>query len=124
VNNHTLSLVCIKNEFDKALLSNGEFGEQGNRIRQKVEYYMENMEEYMEVGHEEFIKVCGDVIEALIGAVYLDCGQDMEITFEIIEGLCGEVIEKFSNESALKNNPESLVKEYFKKKALPPPTIR
>jgi len=125
VNNHVLSLICVKNEFDKVLLINDKpgFTESGQRIRENLTTYLNDLDSYYDGTNYEFVKITGDMIEALIGAVYLDSEQDMDMTFEIIDHLCGEMIQKCGDEKHWKNSPEYKVRDYCKKHELPEPKI-
>jgi len=126
VNNHVLSLICVKNEFDKFLLISDKpgFTEKGDRIRESLSTYLNDLDSYFDGTNYEFIKITGDVIEALIGAVYLDSLQNMKVTFEIIEHLYGEMIQKCGDERHWKNSPQYRLHEYCKKQGLPEPVIK
>ncbi|KAL3124728.1 hypothetical protein niasHT_001565 [Heterodera trifolii] len=71
-------------------------------------------EDEIDEGHEEDVEVpkaMGDIFESVAGAVYLDCGMDLDIVWRVFYGLMHEVIEKCCT-----NPPQSPVRELFERK--------
>uniref|UniRef100_A0A914HEZ6 Helicase ATP-binding domain-containing protein n=1 Tax=Globodera rostochiensis TaxID=31243 RepID=A0A914HEZ6_GLORO len=71
-------------------------------------------EDEIDEGHEEDVEVpkaMGDIFESLAGAVYLDCGMDLDIVWRVFYGLMRDVIEK-----CCVNPPQSPVRELFERK--------
>ncbi|KAI6228850.1 hypothetical protein M3Y99_01177100 [Aphelenchoides fujianensis] len=71
-------------------------------------------EEEVEDGHEEDVEVpkaLGDIFESLAGAVFLDCGMDLDVVWRVYFNLMREQIE-----NCCKNPPLSPVRELFELK--------
>ena len=71
-------------------------------------------EEEIDEGHEEDVEVpkaMGDIFESVAGAVYLDCGMDLDIVWRVFYNLMRDVIEK-----CCENPPQSPVRELFERK--------
>jgi len=125
VNNHALSLICVKNELDKLIISDSSsYINIASKIRENFQTYFEDIEKYVDSYSYSFIKVTGDIIESLIGAVYLDSKQNLEITCQVIKYLCGEMIDKYSEEGSWKNSARNLFNEYCKEMGYSAPTVR
>src|SRR4051812_32126490 len=70
-----------------------------------------------EEGDEEDVEVpkaMGDIFESIAGAVYLDCGMDLDIVWRVFHNLMGDVIEKCCD-----NPPQSPVQELERRNCRP-----
>ncbi|VDD85878.1 unnamed protein product [Enterobius vermicularis] len=79
------------------------------RTNFNAEMYMVTTEEEIDEGEEEDIEVpkaMGDVFESVAGAVYLDCGKDLDIVWRVFYNLMKETIEECCN-----NPPKSPIRE-------------
>jgi endoribonuclease Dicer len=66
-----------------------------------------------EEGDEEGVgvpKPMGDIFESVAGAVYLDCGMDLDIVWRVFYNLMRDVIDKCCD-----NPPQSPIQELDKK---------
>jgi len=129
VNNHALSLICIKNKLDCCLLSElPGLKEMCERVRNKIDYYIDHIDAYYDKKedniNEVYVKITGDIVEALVGAVYLDSYQDLNVTMNVIKVLCHDVIVKFANDKYIQTDPEYIVKRYCEENQRPMPIIR
>ncbi|KAI1729942.1 ribonuclease III domain-containing protein [Ditylenchus destructor] len=71
-------------------------------------------EDEIDEGHEEDIEVpkaLGDIFESIAGAVYLDCGMNLDIVWRVFYNLMKESIEE-----CCRNPPQSPVRELFERK--------
>ena len=71
-------------------------------------------EDDVDEGHEEDVEVpkaMGDIFESVAGAVYLDCGMNLDIVWRVFYNLMRDVIEK-----CCENPPQSPVRELFERK--------
>ncbi|CAK5036675.1 unnamed protein product [Meloidogyne enterolobii] len=59
----------------------------------------------------EVPKAMGDIFESIAGAVYLDCGMDLDIVWRVFYNLMRDVIQK-----CCENPPQSPVRELFERK--------
>lgn len=118
VNNVTLACLCVRYNFHSHILSQNavlseqiasfvDFQEQHNmEITDQVQLLSEEtdlMGEFVDVP-----KTLGDIVEALIGAVFLDSGYDLERTWRVIYRLLQTEINKF-----IANTPIQLVRQLY-----------
>ena len=69
VNNQTLAMISLKYGFERFLVRNiPELRMQAEMLRKELSERKENTSQ-----HEQPIKKLGDVFEALIGAIFVDC---------------------------------------------------
>ncbi|XP_061387833.1 endoribonuclease Dcr-2 [Musca vetustissima] len=116
VNNITLACICVRYRFhlfllyensrlSEAIKTFADFQEtQDHRVTNQVRILMEessnegttkskyNMSEKIDVP-----KALGDIVEAIIGAIYLDC-RDLEKTWQVIYKLFENELQEFSHE--------------------------
>lgn len=108
VNNVTLACLCVRYNIHKFILSqNAELSEsianffkfqasKQHEVTEHVQLLMEEneveckMAEYVEVP-----KTLGDVFEALIGGIFLDSGNNLEITWNVIYKLMQKELHRF-----------------------------
>lgn len=120
VNNNTLACICVRNQFHRHILSqNALLAEQ---IEHFVSFQMSHKHEVTEqvlllisdadhppMGeHIAVPKALGDVFESLIGAVFLDSGNDLSLTWSVIYRLMHADIAQF-----MKNTPIQMVRRLF-----------
>lgn len=117
VNNITLACICVRNRFHQYILYESpslsesirkfvEFQKtQDHRVTEQVKILLEenvvepnsfNMAQNIDVP-----KALGDVLEALIGAVFLDSGNDLRCTWSVISHLMDLELIEFINEVPL-----------------------
>lgn len=119
VNNITLACILVRNGLHLYMLSESAslsdaiskfvaFQEQHNfAITDQVNLLMEETSEKM----AEFIdvpKALGDVFESLVGAVFLDSGNDLAVTWKVIYGMMYREILTFT-----KDTPIQVVRQLF-----------
>ena len=71
-------------------------------------------EDDIDEGHEEDVEVpkaMGDIFESLAGAIYLDCGMNLDIVWRVFYNLMRDEIEKCCN-----NPPQSPIRELFERR--------
>ncbi|KAI6224621.1 hypothetical protein M3Y95_00772100 [Aphelenchoides besseyi] len=76
-----------------------------------AELFMVTEEEVEDEEDVEVPKALGDIFESLAGAIYLDCGMDLEVVWRVYYNLMKDEIE-----SCCKNPPLSPVRELFELK--------
>ena len=92
VQNKSLCLVCVHKEFYKYILHPLiDSGETKNIIKHIKDEFKDKLWK-----KEEVVKTLGDLVESIIGAVFLDSGFDYNMTKKFILNLLGEFLEKFS----------------------------
>lgn len=127
VNNVTLGCICVRNKFHKHMLfENGTLqqaiihfekfqSEQNFNVSDeirllKVEDEVSHIGDYVDVP-----KALGDIVESLIGAVFLDTNNDLERTWKVIYELFKNEIQKFTV-----NVPLQVVRELYECKGANP----
>lgn len=87
------------------------------------------LEHFVEAGRSELANEQGprralleDVLEALIGAVYLDGGLDP--AFEFVERLFGDDLEELDESALVKADPKTALQEVAQARGLPLPVYR
>ena len=80
--------------------SNEEFNQ---RMKKTVKQFSEDDVEEMEM--VEVPKVLGDVLEAVIGAIFIDSGHDLQTVWRVYRRLCPTF------EDIVKNPPQNMKKE-------------
>ena len=117
VNNNMFGSVLVDNKLHTFILL------QSPALQHKVDAYVEeregnsvqrdlkliNEQEPLELELVEVPKVLGDVLEALIGAIYIDSGHNLELVWEIYRKLCVSIDE------VIKNPPLDPKKELMEK---------
>lgn len=110
VNNITLACLCVRNHFHRFILAqNAVLAEQiarfaefqragGHRVSEQVLLLVAEGEVRMGE-HIDVPKSLGDVLEALIGAVFLDCGNDLQRTWQVVYGLLADELEAFERDT-------------------------
>uniref|UniRef100_A0A1B6DNE2 Uncharacterized protein n=1 Tax=Clastoptera arizonana TaxID=38151 RepID=A0A1B6DNE2_9HEMI len=107
VNNITLACLTVRYGFHKFLLARSctldkamnEFVIHQEANKHVVDDNILFLRSEIEVEYAESVdipKVLGDVFESLIGAIYLDSGKDMNVTWKILYNLMKDEIAKFS----------------------------
>uniref|UniRef100_A0AC34R952 RNase III domain-containing protein n=1 Tax=Panagrolaimus sp. JU765 TaxID=591449 RepID=A0AC34R952_9BILA len=101
---HSAALHQMINRFVKLHCQTGEINFNDEMVTE---------EEVLEGGEEdvEVPKALGDVFESLAGAIYLDCGMDLEIVWRVFFNIMQESIEK-----CCQNPPQSPIRELFEMK--------
>ena len=106
VNNITLACLCVRYDFHLFILSqNAVLSEKiAKFVAFQEQYNHEVTEQVMllvaesDVRLGEFIdvpKALGDIFEALIGGVFLDSGNNLDVTWKVLYGLLKHELEKF-----------------------------
>lgn len=109
VNNVTLACLSVRNHFQKFLLYHssvlneyiGRFVKNQEERDHVIDHDILFLVEEDEVNIAEAVdvpKALGDVFEALIGAIYLDSGKDLNVTWKIVYNLMKKEIETFSKD--------------------------
>ncbi|GAB0088496.1 endoribonuclease dcr-1 [Sergentomyia squamirostris] len=108
VNNITLACVCVRNQFHKHILSQNnlliektrDFARYQSQNNHKVTEHVLLLNEEDEILAEsvDVPKVLGDVIEALLGAIFLDSDNDLSTVWRVIVHLMGQEILKFAQD--------------------------
>ncbi|XP_055855641.1 endoribonuclease Dicer [Episyrphus balteatus] len=117
VNNVTLACVCVRNRFHQYILyesptlseSIRKFVEfqntQDHRVTEQVKILLEETvvdpESFNMAQNIDVPKTLGDVLEALIGAVFLDSGNDLRCTWNVISELMDIELTEFIAEVPL-----------------------
>lgn len=126
VNNNTLACLCVRNQFHRYILS------QNALLAEKIDHFAQFQRSHKHViteqvllliGNEdvpmgEYIdvpKALGDVVEALIGAVFLDSGNDVAQTWGVVYRLMHAEIAQF-----MANTPIQVVRRLFEFKGAHP----
>lgn len=112
VNNVTLACVCVRHHIQRFLLAqNATLADQvatfvefqrghGHRVTEEV--LLLRTDEEVRMGEAiDVPKTLGDVIEALIGAVFLDNGNDLKRTWQVVWHLLGGEVEAFVRDTPL-----------------------
>lgn len=126
VNNVTLACLCVRHGIELHILSQneqltqsiGNFVEfqvkQNHEVSDHVELLLEERDENHYVQRHKTAKIAdfidvpktlGDIIEAIIGGIFLDSGNDLLTTWKVIYRLMRNELEKF-----MLNVPKSLVR--------------
>lgn len=112
VNNVTLACVCVRHHIQRFLLSQSaqltdqiesfvEF-QNGHGHRVTDEVLLMRADDEVRMGHAiDVPKTLGDVMEALIGAVFLDSGNDMKRTWQVVWHLLGGEVKAFVERTPL-----------------------
>lgn len=125
VNNVTLACISVRNHFHKFLLYHSSV------LNEFIARFVKNQEERNHVIDHDILflveedevniaeavdvpKALGDVFEALIGAIYLDSGKDLNVTWKIVYNLMKEEIESFS-----KDIPKNHIRMLYESGSLP-----
>lgn len=121
VNNVTLSCICVRNEFHKHLLYENAAllqaimhfekfqRDQNFVITSEVRLLRDENESEPALGdYVDVPKALGDVVESLIGAVFLDSKNDLKKTWQVIYELFKNEIYKFTA-----NVPIQVVRQLF-----------
>lgn len=120
VNNVTLACIVVRNGIHKHLLSENVMLMEA--IRKFVTYQtckghqivldqiilLETEEEATTAQSIDVPKVIGDILESIIGAVFLDSGMSLDITWKVIYGLLKAEIHEF-----MVNVPYQIVRQLF-----------
>lgn len=112
VNNITLACLCVRYNFHVYILSqNAVLSEKiGQFVNFQATYNNAVTEQVMLLCSEsetrmgEFIdvpKALGDIFEAIIGAVFLDSGNNLNVTWNIVYNLMKDEFDKFSKDIPL-----------------------
>lgn len=128
VNNDTLGCICIRNQFHKHLLYDNaalskaissfeKFQEQQNYDVTSEILLLKIMDRGApaEGYYVDVPKALGDVVESLIGAVFLDTNNNLVKTWDVIYGLLKDEIHKFTV-----NVPIQVVRELYEYKEANP----
>lgn len=128
VNNVTLACICVRNRIHNYILSENskltesiltfaEFQEaHGHEVTEHVQLLTEESEtEGTMAEYTGVPKALGDIIEAIIGGVFLDCGNDLRETWRVIYLLLQTELDKFS-----KNVPKEIVRQLFEMEGVRP----
>uniref|UniRef100_A0A182J388 Dicer-2 n=1 Tax=Anopheles atroparvus TaxID=41427 RepID=A0A182J388_ANOAO len=112
VNNVNLACVLVRNELHRYILSQSPMltgaidkfvkvqVQKQNRIGDWVRLLREEGDSPL-VEYVDVPKVLGDVFEALIGAVYLDSGKDLNVTWRVCYRLLRDEISNFSRDTPI-----------------------
>lgn len=108
VDNEKLARVAMKYSLHKFLLHNKPL------LATKIEEFSNDMKEYSlhSFGLIDAPKVLGDIVESLIGAIYIDSNSSMDRTWEIIKNLLVPLVAP----SSLKMHPVPKLYELCQKK--------
>ncbi|XP_059607608.1 endoribonuclease Dcr-2 [Phlebotomus argentipes] len=107
VNNITLACVCVRNNFHLHMLHQSpalqekakEFAEYQRLNQYKVTEHVLRIKEEdgtIMADSVDVPKTLGDIVEALLGAVFLDSGNDMQAVWRVIVHLMGQEILQFA----------------------------
>lgn len=119
VNNVNLACVLVRNELHRFILSQspmltdtiGKFVDVQARKRNRIGDWVRLLCEESDTPLVEYVdvpKVLGDVFEALIGAIYLDSGKNLDVTWQTCFRLLRDEIENFSLDT-----PIQVVRQLF-----------
>lgn len=113
VNNNTLACLCVRNQFHRHILSqNALLAEQiehfvsfqqshNHAITEQVLLLISDADSRAMGEHVSVPKALGDVFEALIGAVFLDSGNDLSLTWSVIFRLMHADIAQFMEDTPI-----------------------
>jgi len=106
VNNITLACICVRNKFHTFLLHRStklvesmlrfikHQEDKDHKIDNDILFLIEERETKISEA-VDVPKTLGDIVEALIGAIYLDSGKDLNVTWKIVYNLIRHEIETF-----------------------------
>ena len=103
VNNEFLGYICAQLELEKHLVAT-------DAIKTEIANFTAELGDSFERDNEA-PKVLADIIEAIIGAVYIDSVGDYEQTREVITFMMGEYIDLYCNPSNQQKCPMRLLNE-------------
>ncbi|KAG8298082.1 deoxyribonuclease I activity protein [Homalodisca vitripennis] len=106
VNNVTLSCISVRNQLHKFLLHNS------NVLNDCMMRFVKHQEDRNHIIDNDILflfeesdvniaeavdvpKSLGDIFEALIGAIYLDSGKNLDVTWKVVYNLMKDEIDKF-----------------------------
>lgn len=128
VNNITLACICVRNRIHNYILSQNsklsesiikfaEFQERRNHeVTEHVQLLTaENETESKMAEYTEVPKTLGDILEAIIGGVFLDSGNNLKETWRVIYRLLQDELDKFSQ-----NVPKEIVRQLFEMQGVHP----
>lgn len=113
VNNNTLACICVRNQFHRHILS------QNALLSEQIEHFASFQQTHKHAVTEQVLllisdadvpamgehiavpKALGDVFEALIGAVFLDSGNDLTLTWSVIFRLMHTDIAQFMEDTPI-----------------------
>lgn len=121
VNNITLACICVRNQIHNFILSQNirltesiikftDFQERHNHeVTEHVQLLMSESEtEAIMAEYTEVPKTLGDILEAIIGGIFLDSGNDLKETWRVIYRLLQNEFDKF-----MTNVPKEIVRQLF-----------
>lgn len=119
VNNTTLACVAVRNKFHQFMLFQNtllsevitefvSFQEDNNHMVTDSVQLLIDEDDLKMADYVDVPKVLGDVIEALIGAVFLDCGNSFDIVWNVIYKLMTREIVSFKD-----NIPYQLIRQLY-----------
>lgn len=108
-------------------INNTTFESWAQAMKKNLEGYITKFEDYEKANDDkntvENVKIAADIFEALVGAIYLDSGQDIAKTFELIDHLYKDIMLCLVEQADKRAEPKLLVKEYCKENQFPEPKI-
>ena len=124
ISNYILSLLSIKNGFSEVLLKTlPEYSKVIASIIPNVDYYIKEIDTYIESVNDNYIKLTADIFEAIIGAIYLDTNQCLGKTKDILRRLYGNYLKELTSEEYIKRSPKFKFDEFCKQHDLGKPVI-
>uniref|UniRef100_A0A182MYJ8 ribonuclease III n=1 Tax=Anopheles dirus TaxID=7168 RepID=A0A182MYJ8_9DIPT len=112
VNNVNLACVLVRTELHRYILSQspmltdaiGKFVQVQNRKHNQIGEWVRLLTEESDTAMAEYVevpKVLGDVFEALIGAIYLDSGYDLNVCWPVCYRLLRDEIANFTRDTPI-----------------------
>lgn len=120
VNNVTLACVVVRNGIHKFLLSGNVLlsesikkfvayqHSKGNRVVLDQIILLETEEDASAAEAVDVPKVVGDLFESIVGAVFLDCGLNLEQTWDVIYNLLKQELHEF-----MVNIPMQIIRQLY-----------
>lgn len=104
VNNNILSVLCVE------LKLHGHIRHASDQLVSEMKYFVQQLETTTDKTGEYWLdfyppKVLSDVIESLIGAVYTDCGFQIEPVISLVERWLEPLLEKHVTLETIKEHP-------------------
>ena len=120
----SLSLIALNYDFDEMILIGHDAfyhdEEMGSltKIKEKWEYYYENIDEYYELKNES-LKILGDLFEAFVGALFVDTEFSFAKTKQIVRSMIYEKFLKvFASEAYVNKLPEKKLKDILERRGI------
>ncbi|KRX01029.1 Ribonuclease III domain [Pseudocohnilembus persalinus] len=110
VKNTTLALMCV--QIDLYKISFHETSEK----KESFKTYCEKIKRDKKITDTEHIKMLGDLIEAFIGAIYLDTSYNFEETKKVVLNILQPHIDQYSKQEYINDYPLKQLEDFLKQK--------